>query len=366
MNLVCLRGYATPYLFRITTETEKNGIYSSKLASDRLLPCIQSPTFSLVPVINSQFRPTGFLKNAHLQTVLASKVFKPKLVDTKRERIETPDGDFIDINIAQGDSQHVVALFHGLAGCVESPYIQGVIAALKSCGFQAVLMHWRGCSGEPNRLGRAYHSGASDDIDWFIRYLDNRFADANLYAVGYSLGGNALLKYLGEQGDKSPLKGAMAVSPPLVLSEGANQLDRGFAKIYQRYLLNLMRKQHEKKRLRYPDLNVPVAHKGLNTFWKFDNEITAPLHGYAGVDDYYTRCSARQYLSSIHVPTRILSARDDPFFTQAILPDASELSDQITLEISEHGGHVGFLSESGRWLDSHVAHTMNRFKTAAN
>ncbi len=319
-----------------------------------------------MPIIKSQFAPTGLLINPHLQTVLASKIFKPVSVSTVRERIDTPDGDFIDINYTPNSSNDIVALFHGLAGGVDSPYIQGVLAEFAAQGFKAVVMHWRGCSGEPNRLARAYHSGASDDIDWFIRYLRTRFEGTNVYAAGYSLGGNALLKYLGEAGNDCPLKGAMAISPPLVLAEGANQLDTGFAKIYQRHLLNLMRQQHESKRLRYPMLNLVEAHTGLNTFWKFDDAITAPIHGFTGVDDYYDRCSARQYLSSISMPTRILSARDDPFFTEAILPKASELSASTTLEIAENGGHVGFLQNGKRWLDQHVAQVFADFRRDAS
>ncbi|MFT6875912.1 MAG: putative alpha/beta-fold hydrolase, partial [Granulosicoccus sp.] len=190
-----------------------------------------------MPIIKSQFSPSWLLKNTHAQTVLASKIFKPVRFETNRERIEMPDGDFVDIEQPTVRSQHVVALFHGLAGCVESPYIQGALATLTARGFHPILMHWRGSSGEPNRLTRAYHSGASDDIQWFIDYLAARFAGANLYAIGYSLGGNALLKYLGEQGTASPLTGAMSVSPPLVLAEGATKLNTGVARIYQRYLL---------------------------------------------------------------------------------------------------------------------------------
>lgn len=275
-----------------------------------------------------------------------------------------PDGDFIDIEQPSGHSQHVVALFHGLAGSAESPYIQGALATLSARGFHPILMHWRGSSGEPNRLARAYHSGASDDIQWFIDFLAARYAGANLYAVGYSLGGNALLKYLGEQGASSPLQGALSVSPPLVLSEGANQLDTGIARIYQRYLLDLLRKQHEKKRLLYPNLNLPVASQELDTFWKFDDALTAPLHGFDSVSDYYDRCSARQFLPAITIPTHILSARDDPFFTPAILPGENELSKSTVLEIAAHGGHVGFLQNRKRWLDERVADKMDNFKHA--
>jgi len=293
-----------------------------------------------------------------LQTFLASKLFKPAQPSTQRERIELEDGDFIDINRSNKREGDVVAIFHGLAGCVESSYVRGVFGTLEHAGFRPILMHWRGCSGVPNRLRRAYHSGASDDIAWFIDHLGKQFNGAVIHALGYSLGGNALLKYLGESGPDCPLGSAVAICPPLVLSVGADKLNTGFARVYQRYLLSLMRTQHERKRITYPQLALPEAGPNLDTFWKFDDAITAPLHGFNGVDDYYTRCSARQFLPSITVPTHILCSRDDPFFTPDILPCAQELGPRTTLEISARGGHVGFLGrESGnrRWLDSHVA-----------
>ena len=322
-------------------------------------------------IVDSKFRPSWWLSNPHLQTILASKAFKPDSVPTIRERIEREDGDFIDINYLQGLSenpqQDIVAIFHGLAGCSESSYVQGAFHTLSAAGFQPVLMHWRGCSGEPNRLAKAYHSGASEDIHWFVQYLAKRFAGRSLHALGISLGANALLKYLGEQGETCLLESAMAVSPPLVLSEGANRLDTGFARNYQRYLLKLLRTHHERKRLAYPHLNLPEASEKLTNFWLFDDQITAPLHGYEGVHDYYARCSARQFLPSISTPTHILCARDDPFFTPAILPEASELSSHTTLEVSAHGGHVGFLgAEKGnrRWLGSHIARVFSGFAQA--
>ncbi len=309
-------------------------------------------------IVDSEFRPSWWLSNPHLQTIIASKVFKPPLIPTSRTRIELADGDFIDINASQKPTGDIVAIFHGLAGCVYSSYIQGVFNTLETAGFRPVLMHWRGCSGEPNRLARSYHSGASDDISWFIEYLRARFEHEKIYALGYSLGANALLKHLGESGAMSTLSGAVAVCPPLVLAEGAKKLNTGLARNYQRYLLSLMCAQHEAKRTAYPELNLPAATKQLDSFWAFDDTITAPLHGYDGVHDYYTRCSARQFLKDISVPTHILCARDDPFFTADVIPTEAELAIGTTLEISKQGGHVGFLGRepsNRRWLDTHVA-----------
>jgi len=291
-------------------------------------------------IVDSEFRPSWWLSNPHLQTILASKLFKPANVNSIRRRIELEDGDFIDINVSTRSSGPLVALFHGLAGCVDSSYIQGVFGTLEKAGFRPMLMHWRGCSGEPEYSGQA------------------------IYAVGYSLGGNALLKHLGESGSRCKLAGAMAVCPPLVLAEGAKKLNTGFAKTYQRYLLALMRSHHEKKRVAYPQLDLPVADKTLNNFWKFDDAITAPLHGYDGVHDYYARCSARAFLSDIAVPAHIVCAKDDPFFTPDVIPEASELANNTTLELSHTGGHVGFLCASStqpRWIDARVASVMQHF-----
>lgn len=318
-------------------------------------------------IVESEFSPSWWLSNPHLQTIVASKLFRPVKTVTRRERIELDDGDFIDINSSTRSSGDIVALFHGLAGCVESSYIQGAISTLEAAGFRPVLMHWRGCSGEPNRLPKAYHSGASEDIAWFINYLRKRFSNQAIYAVGYSLGANALLKFLGESGSDCALSGAVSVCPPLVLSEGAKKLDSGFSRHYQRYLLRLMCVQHERKRMAYPQLQLPVAGKHLNSLWKFDDAITAPLHGFEGVHDFYNKCSARQFLPLINIPTHILCARDDPFFTPDVLPDEAELAQKTTFESSPAGGHVGFLSaekNNRRWLDTRVSSLVSKLRDA--
>ena len=326
-----------------------------------------------MPIVTSEFSPPAWLCNPHVQTVLAGRIALPPRPPVRSERLELDDGDFVDL--AHGETRPlpadapVVALFHGLAGSVDSAYARGAIGALGAAGYRTCLMHWRGCSGEPNRLARSYHSGASDDVGRLVDTLHARHPASALYAVGFSLGGNALLKYLGERADDTPLAGAVAVGPPLVLAVGAARLDRGLARVYRGHLLSLMRAQHEAKRALRPALGLPPAPPALDTFRKFDDALTAPLHGFAGVDDYYARCSARAHLGTIRRPTHILAARDDPFFTEAILPGADELAPHTTLELADRGGHVGFLAAGKgprprRWLDARIVAVLDALRGA--
>ncbi len=317
-------------------------------------------------ITKSKFRPRWGLSNPHLQTIVASKLKKSPFITTKQERIELPDGDFLDVNWSLKPSGPVVCLFHGLAGGVNSLYIKDAFNVLESKGMRPALMHWRGCSGEPNRLARSYHSGATDDIEFFINLVRSRFTDNPVFALSYSLGANALLMYLGKQGSLSGLQGAIAICPPLVLSIGADKLNSGITRIYQRHLLTEMRRQHELKRAAYPKLDLPPARIELNTFWKFDDALTAPIHGFKGAHDYYQRCSSRQMLPSIKTPTHILYALDDPFFTPAVLPDESELSESVTLELADNGGHVGFIAaaDEAPWLALRTAALFSDWSTS--
>ena len=314
-------------------------------------------------ITKSKFSPRWWLRNPHLQTIVASKLIKHPDIDSKHERLELDDGDFLDINWSKKNTGPWVCLFHGLAGSIDSAYIKAVFHRLETQGMRPVFMHWRGCSGEPNRLARSYHSGATDDIHRMVQLVRHRFPNTGVYAIGYSLGANALLKYLGEQRTSCHLSGAVAVCPPLVLSVGADKLDAGITRGYQRYLIQLMREQHERKRKRYPELELPKATSTLNNFWKFDNTLTAPIHGFDDVHDYYTKCSARQFLSSIEIPTHVIYALDDPFFTRDVLPTTSELSSAVTFELSDHGGHVGFVGDRTRqhWLSHRVSELLLSF-----
>jgi predicted alpha/beta-fold hydrolase len=211
-------------------------------------------------------------------------------------------------------------------------------------------MHFRGCSGEPNRLRHSYNAGSTSDLGYVINLLRQREPDIHLACVGYSIGGNVLLKWLGESGAAAPLQAAVAVSVPFLLSAAAERMQRGFSRIYQAYLLHHLRSSYRRKfRIQAnPPVSLSELRK-LKDFFTYDDSVTAPLHGYTGVDDYYARASCRQYLKGIEIPTLILHASDDPFMLPSAVPTEDELSDSVILELSSSGGHVGFVSGSVPW-----------------
>ena len=236
-----------------------------------------------------------------------------------------------------------MTVLHGLEGSSRSGYAAAILRRLAQTGFQGVLMHARGCSGQPNRLHRAYHAGETGDMSHVVDALRTRFPDRPIAAVGYSLGGNALLKWLGETGADNPLATAVAVSVPFLLAHAHERLQGGFSRLYQWHLMGKMKRSVRRKR-DLPGYPVDVAAvQRLTTFREFDDRVTAPLHGFAGVDDYYTRSSSRQFLAGVQRPTLVLHARNDPFMFAHSVPTAQELSPHIRLELSEHGGHVGFV-----------------------
>ena len=242
----------------------------------------------------------------------------------------------------------LVVLFHGLEGSVESPYIIGTMKALDRAGYASVLMHFRGCGSHPNKKPRAYHSGDTADAKAWIAHLNRTYADVPLYAVGFSVGGNVLLKLLGEWGSNAPLHVAVAVSVPMRLDISADTLEKGFAKLYQGYLLRPLKESLLKKYQLFDMqhyLGIDEARvRAIETIREFDDLYTAKMHGFSSAQAYYEASSSRQYLKDIAVPTLILHAKDDPFMTPEVLPREDELSPSVTLEVHEHGGHVGFVS----------------------
>ena len=302
----------------------------------------------------SSYRAPWWLPGGHLQTIAAALAPAPR-VAYRRERWETPDGDFIDLDWAgpeEAPSGPLLALFHGLEGSSASPYARVIAAAALALGWRCVVPHFRGCSGELNRLPRAYHSGDSEEIGRILGRLGAPFA------VGISLGGNALLKHLGEQGSATPLRRAVAVSAPLDLAAAGRSLDRGLSKqIYTRMFLGSLRKKSLEKHHRHPGIFDPGRVRAATTFWEFDDAVTAPLHGFKGADDYWARSSSAPWLASIRVPTLVLNARNDPFMPAAALDQAAQrlrdISCGVTLEFPPTGGHAGFPGR-GRWLACRV------------
>ena len=268
----------------------------------------------------------------------------PPRVPLRRERWETPDGDFIDVDFA-GDTgaKDQLVLFHGLEGCSDSHYARAVAAHAVRLGWRLAIPHFRGCSGEPNRKPRAYHSGDSDEVEWILE----SFAGP-VCALGVSLGGNALLKWLGERGEqaRSRVRRAAAVSAPIDLAAAGNALDRGLNRLlYTRHFLATLRPKSLAKLELFPGLYDAEAIRAARSFREFDNLVTAPLHGFRDTDDYWTRASSKPHLTGIRVPTLVLNARDDPFLPEhALLAAAQKAAPCVVLEFPATGGHAGFLA----------------------
>jgi len=317
-------------------------------------------------ITQSAFRPAWWLPGPHLQTIFPSLLRKRKTPPLTRERIELADGDFIDVDWTRQTNGLRVLILHGLEGSLESHYIGGLLSTLEQNGYTAGLMYFRGRSGEPNRLPRGYHSGETGDLEETIQHIMQRHPHTAVAAIGFSLGGNVLLKWLGEKGHSANICTAIAISVPLDLHHTALNINRGLSRIYQRYLLNkLTESVTAKAELHEPPFPLDRLHE-LNTFHKFDDNITAPLHGFRDVDDYYSRSSSKQFLKSIEIPTLILQSTDDPFLPASALPIEDELSPATTLELSEQGGHVGFVSGSNPlhphyWLEERILQHLHEY-----
>ena len=299
----------------------------------------------------SDYRPPGWLPGPHLQTIWPATLAPCPSIDWRRERWDTPDGDFIDVDFAgtgrgaraEGDPPLLV-MFHGLEGGSRSHYARALAAAALRRGWRIAVAHFRGCGGELNRAPRAYHSGDSAEIDWILR----RFAraaghGAPIAAVGVSLGGNALLKWLGEQGESARLvRAAAAVSAPHDLHASALALSRGFNLVYMRHFLKTLKRKSDGKLTQYPGLFDRARMLRARDFFDFDDAVTAPMHGFASCFEYWERSSCRQFLSGIRVPTLVLNARNDPFLPARALAPRDEVSDRVTLDYPDEGGHAGF------------------------
>jgi uncharacterized protein len=317
-----------------------------------------------------RYQSPSWLPEGHSQTVYPSLWAPKPKVRYWRQRLNIPDGDFIDfdfnVDVHQAlPSKAFVLLFHGLEGNSASPYALAMMAHLTENAQPGAVMNWRSCSGEPNRLARSYHSGASEDIEHAVRFIAGKLApNQPLYLVGVSLGGNALLKWLGDGiNSTEAVAAAMAISAPHDLEAGAVRLRQGLSKVYTRNFMNTMLAKSREKLTRF---DMPYTSKQLalvKDFHQFDEWVTAPVHGFTSAKDYWTRSSCKQFMGSIKRPTLILNALNDPFLPGTSLAKPSEVSQSVTLEYPEHGGHCGFLTGAMpgqmNWLPQRALHFFN-------
>ena len=299
------------------------------------------------------FTPAWWVPGAHLQTLWGKLVRRPAEVPTRSELWTTPDGDQIELRRldagrdARGHVPRLLVL-HGLEGTIRSHYLRGTLAEASRLGWAADVLIFRGCNGVVPRARRLYHSGETTDLDFVVRRLAAEHPDQPLLLAGFSLGGNVLLKWLGEQGEGVPsaVRAAVAVSVPFDLERGARRIERGFSRVYTTHFLRTLRQKALAKLAQDPGVFDPEPLRTAKTLYEFDDAVTAPLHGFASATDYYTRSSSVGFLAGIRRPTLMLSARDDPFLPPEVLDDVALMAQNNTdllIEFPPNGGHVGFV-----------------------
>jgi len=301
------------------------------------------------------FRPAWWCRNAHLQTIWGP-LFRRETVPLRRERLATVDGDFVDLDWTDGDAPGAgtprLLVLHGLEGSSRSHYVTGLLRVARGAGWRGIALNFRSCSGELNRLPRFYHSGETGDLAHVVRTLVDREPGVPLGAVGVSLGGNVLLKWLGEVGAAAPpeLVGAVGVSVPFDVAASARTLDRGFRRVvYGANFLRTMRRKVAAKARALPGFVDVAAARRARTFAAYDSVVTAPLNGFRDALDYWTRASSGPYLARIRRPTLVLASLDDPIVPAHALPDADALPPAVRAEFVARGGHAGFVEGPWPW-----------------
>jgi len=313
-------------------------------------------------VSRSTYKAPPLFQSADLQTIFPSLFRRVKGVRYRRERIDTPDGDFLDLDWSETGARRLVIISHGLEGNSGRSYVLGMARAFNRRGWDALAWNMRGCSGEPNRLLRSYHSGATEDLEAVIAHVQKNLPRYRVLAlIGFSLGGNVTLKYLGERSEAvSPLiVGAVAFSVPCDLASGAREMAKGRNRIYMSRFIRLLHEKIRAKMALMPGRINDDGYDQVKTFFDFDDRYTAPLHGFKDAEDYWRRSSSKQFLPAVKVPTLMVSAKNDPFLGPECYP-VSEASDHpmVHLEIPSWGGHVGFVSfneEGEYWSEARAA-----------
>ena len=308
--------------------------------------------------LNSVYRPSRWLPGPHAQTIWASRFRSTPSPDTKREQVELDDDDFLNLYwLTQGNGP-IVIIVHGLEGDSSSNNVKAMFDVVRKNGWNGVLLLNRNCGGFSNRLQRTYHAGETGDLDFVVNLVKKRFPDVPLMLYGYSLGGNTMLKWLGEKGDHAGISAAAAVSISFDLASSTAILDKGFSKIYQKHFVDLMREAAKRKFRDLAPLFNPGDLNKIKTLWEFDEKVTAPLHGFVNADQYYSESSCKQFLKNICVPTLIMNSLDDPFLERNTFPGPKEVSDMVELEFLQNGGHAAFITGSiwkyFSWIETRI------------
>ncbi len=293
--------------------------------------------------VKSVFRPSSWLPGPHWQTIWASRFRSLPSPDTTKELIELDDGDFINLYWLTKGNGPIVIIVHGLEGDFTSNNVKAMFGVISKIGWNGVLLLNRNCGGVSNRLQRTYHAGETGDLDLVVNLVKKRFPDIPLMLYGYSLGGNILLKWLGEKGNRAGISAAAAVSTPFDLASSTSMLEKGFSRIYQNHFVNLLRESAKRKFRDLPPLFNPGDLNKIKTLREFDERVTAPLHGFGNADHYYSESSCKQFLKKIRVPTLIMNSLDDPFLDTKSFPGPKEVSEMVELEYLKKGGHAGFI-----------------------
>lgn len=314
----------------------------------------------------TSFRPAWWLPGPHLPTVFGKLVRRVPPAHDRIERWPTPDGDAVSVALIDPPTAGapLLTIFHGLEGTIRSTYAQGLLHQARARGWGAAMLLWRSCDGRVPQAPRMYHSGETADAGHFFSVLQSRFPRSPLLATGVSLGANVLLKWLGEQGASGAtgIRAAAAVSTPFDLGAGARHLERGFSRVYVRHFVRGLRRKALAALDVHPSLPVDRARlMSARSFWEFDDAFTAPVHGFAGADDYYRRCSSLGFLDRIRRPALLFSAVDDPFLPAAVLDDVRRLAQDnpaLHPDFTPTGGHVGWVGGSPfrprYYMEAHV------------
>jgi len=316
----------------------------------------------------SKFKPAWWLTNAHFQT-LAAKLFRRKQkLTTNTETLELPDGDFIDLAWTEhpkpNNTRPIVVILHGLEGSKDSHYAKGMLNAIKNRGWVAVLMHFRGCSGKPNRQASSYHSGDIRDISYLTEHLMARYQQCVFSVLGFSLGGNVLTRYLA-QVPNNPYRSAAVICAPLDLASCSARINQGFSRLYQKYLLQMLKDSTLEKIAKKIINNIKTTQlETIKTIYDFDEQVTAPLNGFTNAQDYYQKASGNQVMEKIKQPCLFIHSEDDPFLNHHSSLPPQKLPEHLTFEVSTHGGHVGFIHGNNPfkpqyWLEQRVPDFLN-------